>query len=43
MSWYELSHGTMVAKGHMFSIMEKLEELMVIAYLDEISERENIA
>ena len=30
MSWYELPHEPMVAKGHVVAIVEKLEELMAL-------------
>ena len=43
MSWYELLHEPMVAKGHVVSTMEKPEELMSVGHLDETIERESIA
>ena len=42
MSWYELPHEPMVAKGGMVATMEKIEELMTIGHLDETTEREII-
>ena len=43
MSWYELLHELMVAKGRMVATVEKNKELMAIGHLDEIIKRETIA
>ena len=43
MSWYELLHEPVVAKGHMDATMEEPEELMTVGHLDENVKRESIA
>ena len=43
MSWYELLHEPVVAKGRVVATIEKLEVLMSVGHLDETVERESIA
>ena len=43
MSWYELLHEPVVAKGRMVGTIEELEELMTVGHLDENVKRESIA
>ena len=38
MSWYELSHELVVAKGNVVAIVENPKELMVVGHLDETTE-----
>ena len=41
MSWYELPHEPVVAKGSMVAMMEKPDELMSVVHLDENVEKES--
>ena len=43
MSWYELLHELVVAKGRLVATVEKPEEMMAIGHLDETAVRESIA